>query len=457
MIAPDIPGYGNSDALGDKADISDFANWILELSKTLGLRNPLCYGFHTGAAILLHAIAKEPEYFSAGFLAGVTSFTDDEKDLFGEKYLPINLEENYGEHLVWLWSRLLEQSFFFPWYLPKNNNRLSISHNDAVRLHSMALEMLESKDAYRIGYKAVIQAKTPHFIGKFGDFQIGTYVADPLCEHMNRFDNLPENWERKIFENADELIANVHLHLSSVKKEELIDGSDLARLGMGFANLTNPEFSLNIRYIGDENTSVIEIHPPFRDLDSLVLETQHGAIEMPGHGLSDQLKEPMNLEDTSAFIIDFLKEFFPNAKTIVLHGFSGLLAGHIENKGYEIEFRNSFWPSQEIRERLMLELETLKPDSSGFHLLKAWQIIRHSKFFFPFYEPKQSNAIEFNEFEAESEWLGIEHRAFFRARTGLEFLKQLFSASPRKMLEHKNYVSPDFALRRNDINILENA
>ena len=43
-----------------------------------------------------------------------------------------------------LWNRLLEQSWFFPWYDVSNDSRMLVAHADAGRVHSMLLELLDA-------------------------------------------------------------------------------------------------------------------------------------------------------------------------------------------------------------------------------------------------------------------------------------------------------------------------
>jgi pimeloyl-ACP methyl ester carboxylesterase len=157
-IAPDTPGFGLSDPLPGTPEIEDFADAIMAFVDAVGLGRVAAYGFHSGGIILVTALKRHPERFTGLAVGGYGVWTPAERAAFSETYLPPFRPSAYGEHLVWLWNRILEQSWFFPWYDVRPETRLPLASADPVAIDLAIRDMLDSGDAYRAGYGAVFRA-----------------------------------------------------------------------------------------------------------------------------------------------------------------------------------------------------------------------------------------------------------------------------------------------------------
>ena len=157
-VAPDTPGFGQSDPLAGEPEIGDFAAALDEFLSALGVERCAAYGFHSGGIILVATAKRYPRRFSALAVGGYAIWTAEEMRVFGESYLPPFRPSAYGEHLTWLWNRMLEQSWFFPWFDVRDAARLSVAHAEVDRVHAAVMEMLDAGDAYRAGYGAVLRA-----------------------------------------------------------------------------------------------------------------------------------------------------------------------------------------------------------------------------------------------------------------------------------------------------------
>ncbi|MFN7718443.1 MAG: alpha/beta hydrolase, partial [Sphingomonadaceae bacterium] len=94
---------------------------------------------------------RHPEMFTGLAVGGYAIWTPEEMAVFGDAYLPPFLPSRYGEHLTWLSNRILEQSWFFPWFDVRPEARLSVAHDDPARIHAVVMEMLDAGDSYRRG------------------------------------------------------------------------------------------------------------------------------------------------------------------------------------------------------------------------------------------------------------------------------------------------------------------
>ncbi|TYC86053.1 alpha/beta hydrolase, partial [Novosphingobium sp. BW1] len=193
-IAPDTPGFGQSDPLPDAdATIDDFSDALVDLLDALGLEKVAAYGFHSGGTILVNTLKRAPQRFTALAIGGYAIWTEEESKAFSASYLPPFQPRGYGEHLTWLWNRILEQTWFFPWFDTRKEARIGVAHADPVRVDAVIREMLDSGDAYRVGYGAVLRAprEVPAANDETRPVLILAYAADVLYEHIDRLPALP--------------------------------------------------------------------------------------------------------------------------------------------------------------------------------------------------------------------------------------------------------------------------
>ncbi len=353
-LAPDSPGFGQSEPL-DAANplIGAFADGLCDFLDALGVDRCAAYGFHSGGIILVTAVKRNPERFSRLAIGGYAIWTDEEMRIFGERYLPEFLPEAYGEHLTWLWNRMLEQSWVFPWFDTREEARLSVAHSDVARVAQAVAEMLDAGNAYRAGYGAVLRA--PRDIPPPGPqvppCLITAYDGDPLQAHIDRLGVMPDGWRaQKVASPAD------HQSASLAFLREGIDGTD----------------TTNLAEVTDEGWLVLGgglIHWKGTSGGTLVLHGPAGelappapgdiAIDVPGHGQSDPCE-------------DF-------AATIAAAA-NALGAGAIR------------WPDLPKGDPARLHPD-MTPDRFGQYLQRAWAVARAEVFFDPWYEASAEHAI----------------------------------------------------------------
>jgi haloalkane dehalogenase len=339
-IAPDSPGFGQSEPLSGEPTINDFADATVALLDALGLGQVAAYGFHSGGIILVTALKRHPERFSRLAVGGYAIWTPEEMAIFGEYYLPPFLPSAYGEHLTWLWNRILEQSWVFPWFDVRDAARLSGAHDDPTKVHAVVMEMLDAGDAYRAGYGAVLRA--PRDIPPPGavlpPVLITAYDGDPLQPHIDRLGQMPTGWlAAKVATPRDHQAASLTFLMQA-------GGSEIAVLpeadDAGFVRVTTDAFEGLIHWHGD-------------------------AVDPPGHGLSDRwsAEAPTSWHAWQA-VFDAVER--ATGKAVVL---APLPTGDPD-----------------------LLYPDFIPDRFGAYLLKAWSISRAAALFEPWYEANAGHA-----------------------------------------------------------------
>jgi pimeloyl-ACP methyl ester carboxylesterase len=362
-IAPDTPGFGQSDPLPGAPTIDDFADANIALLDALGLGQVAAYGFHSGGIILVTALKRHPERFSRLAVGGYAIWTPEEMAVFGESYLPPFQPSAYGEHLTWLWNRILEQTWVFPWFDVRDAARLPNPHDDPQKVHAVVMEMLDAGDAYRAGYGAVLRAPRdiPPVDAVTPPVLITAYDGDPLQAHIDRLGPMPKGWSAaKVATPADHQAASLAFLLEG-------DGESVGALpeagDAGFVHVTTTSFDGLIHWHGDH-------------------------VDPPGHGLSDDWKgaPPEAWPDWQAVFESFETA---SGRPVVLPPLP---------KGDP----HLLYPD-------------LAPDRFGAYLTRAWSIARAAALFDPWYEVNAATALPIDAARITPEALAVDTRNRLRA------------------------------------------
>jgi pimeloyl-ACP methyl ester carboxylesterase len=395
-IAPDIPGFGHSDPLADplqlqQPELDDFAIALLEFCNAAGLPPLPAYGFHSGGIMLASTLKHDPARFTALALGGYAIWDDADRAKIGADYVPPNPPKPYGEHLVWLWNRILEQSWYFPWYEPRDAARLPGAHDDVARIDSIIQDLLDSGDHYATGYAAVLRGKRdiPAPGSSTPPVRITAYTGDPLKDHLNRLGEMPANWESYGVDTpADHQAASLEFllaHRAAHSAEPLYIAQDD---DAGFLPVKTASFAGHIHWRGPKGATCLRLHAPGKSAELLQDE---GAIciDMPGHGLSDRwaAQPPTDWAAWQA-VIDAVAEHFGTSDIAI----DPLPIGDPEQ----------LYPD-------------LSPDRFGHYLVRAWAIVRAGHIFAPWYAANAAHAIRIDEAALIPEKLVLEHRALIRA------------------------------------------
>lgn len=385
-IAPDTPGFGESDSLADPdAHIDDFADAMIAFMDALGLARVGAYGFHSGGIILLAALRRAPERFSCVAVGGYAVWTPAERALFAGNYLPPFRPTAYGEHLTWLWNRVLEQTWFFPWFAAEPAMRLSVAHDDAVRVDATVRDMLAAGDAYRVGYGAVLAAPRdiPPADAVTPPVLITAYDGDPLQAHLARLGALPASWGAyAVATPAEHQAASLAFLLEHpAPAPERVGERD----GEGFLRVRTAAYDGLIHWRGDPSETVVDVPAPGRSAALL----PGAAIDPPGHGLSDP---------------------WPGEPPTDWAPWRAVLEAVCAERSFT-SVRHEPAPAGDP-DRLFPDLT---PDRFGAYLTRAWSIVRARHLFAPWYGTTAATALDFDPADLAPEQLAAEHRALLQA------------------------------------------
>lgn len=387
-IAPDTPGFGQSDPLDHPApEIEDFADAIVEFADAVGIGQIAGYGFHSGGIYLVTAMKRHMHRFATLAIGGYAVWNDTERALLGDPYIPANPPKPFGEHLVWIWNRILEQSWYFPWYAPSDATRMPNAHDDPARVHAIILEMLDAGDAYRAGYGAVLRG--PRDIPPADSISppvlVTAYTGDPLKAHLDRLGDMPASWSAHGVDTPAEHQQASLAHLLATAPQTIIEPAQDE--DGGFLPVTTPEFNGLIHWQRRGDANRLICHAPGREGD---LVTGDGiAIDLPGHGLSARWPgTPPETWQAWQAVVDAVAAQF------------GIAA--IAHEPLAIGDPDRLFPD-------------LSPDRFGNYLTTAWAMVRAAHIYAPWYAASKDTAIAIDASALAPNQLAREHRALIRA------------------------------------------
>lgn len=189
VIAPDYPGYGESDPPPEHpaVSIADYAQAVLSVLKHFQLPQVDLIGYHTGAMVSAELAVQQPQRVRRLIQISAPVITPEEVEQFLSYYSPVPLDEA-GTRFTQMWQRILH-----------------------YRGPGMTLEMaatslaenLRAGEAYEWGHHAAFMhaqryaeslAKLAHPIWVMN-------LNDDLCAHTRRVDALLSNGHRTDFPN----------------------------------------------------------------------------------------------------------------------------------------------------------------------------------------------------------------------------------------------------------------
>jgi pimeloyl-ACP methyl ester carboxylesterase len=107
VYAPDLPGYGESDAPPARPSIADYASAIGDFFDSMRFRQIDVLGYHTGSLIAAELAIARPQQVRRLVLAGVPLPSEAERESFRRSPWPVQPTED-GSYLNTEWRRSME-------------------------------------------------------------------------------------------------------------------------------------------------------------------------------------------------------------------------------------------------------------------------------------------------------------------------------------------------------------
>ncbi|WP_189637738.1 alpha/beta fold hydrolase [Thalassotalea sp. HSM 43] len=168
VIAPDSPGYGQSDALtsseqGLKPYVEVLTAFIDALTAAAVITQPkvAVYGNATGAQIAIEFCKAQPQYCQRLLLENACWFYDDEVEQLMSRYFPDLTPTDDGRHIECIADMCRRLFTHFPWFDNREQARFSHQTVSAEVLQLTMNEYLRAGKDYARAYKAAMLNEKP--------------------------------------------------------------------------------------------------------------------------------------------------------------------------------------------------------------------------------------------------------------------------------------------------------
>ena len=407
VIAPDTPGNGLSDPLpGEQPLAEEYAHALAQTLDALGIERCGIFGTHTGGVTATEFGRLYPDRASVVIVDGITCWTEAERADALENYFTPFAPRWDGGHLTWLWSRMREQTIFFPWYAKTLAARMDYDVPSPDRLHQGLLEFLRAGDEYRKPYKAAFIFKGEESIPALTcPAHLMAIAPDVLFEHFDRLPPLPDNIKVERFGNSRrELLDRAVEVLRQYPGQPTLGGPEAPKPTAGltwqdYASVDGGQ--LHMRRSGGAGRPVLVQHDAASD-NNVVRMAAEGfvgkrpviAFDLPGNGESDNTigtdKDAITCTTYAEVSRQALASMGLDSVDYVGtwgSGFTGLELAKMQPGLVEhlVVAHPIYHPESLRRELLAHYTPKLETDWWGGYLLMAWHAMRDQGLFWPWY------------------------------------------------------------------------
>jgi len=409
VIAPDTPGNGSSEPLSaERPGAGDYARVMDRLCAHLGLTEVLCYGFHTGAVFAAELAATHPRRCRALLLDGYPLWTEQEAKEKEDRYFHIEPPRADGAHLASLWSRVLDQTLYFPWHCRDEEHCYLGPPVDPARLHQRCLEFMDSGPNLIDPYRPAMQADgLPRLRRVACPTWLTSVPLDPLYSHLERAGSPPEGWRiqgcdglEQLLQEAEEWFAGhtpgqspppAAWEESACHRFLEVDGGQLYLHCHGKVNGGDGRGGAG---------ATLHLHGAGRSQRQLRLADRsggagpagwHGLLDLPGHGLSTAPfpEEPAGLIELLRTLPDRLAALglprplqWQGHHDPLARWLAASLSGDNEGLVRPAQLQSL---ALELMRKSPETMPQLEPHWSGCHLLAAWHFNRFGRLFQPWH------------------------------------------------------------------------
>ena len=401
VIAPDTPGFGYSDGLADAASgIDRFAEATLEFADALGIERFALFGMHTGGLIGMHLAWIAPQRLHCLIVDGYALFNDAERARYSDRYLPPFLPSWDGAHLRWLWSRMREQLYFFPWCDPAAECAIALQPYSAQGTHEAAMDILDVGDNYRSGYGAAFRYTERQ---RVGELRCPTWLVyrydDVLLSHRQRLPALPDN---VISVEEAGGVEGLHRRMDAILQQCALPPAApvelVARELQGWTRriIDTAIGEAAVWLLRGGADAVLHIHAPGQaPLPVQALQTDARTqivIELPGHAGSAEISAPLGA-DIMQMALRAVIDALAAGQAVALHAHEAAvayvpaLARWLGSRLSEVVLHKPWLLQGGECERLLAQLPDPAVHAAGGHMAEAWQWERERHLLWPWLPP----------------------------------------------------------------------
>lgn len=188
VVAWDLPGYGWSSALSERADsLYDYTLHLRRFIRHFTSSPVKLYGTATGAQLAIAFALAYGEAVAHLYLDNCAHFDDAECDRILERYFIDLTPKPDGSHLQALWQHVCSSCLYFPWYETTDEHRIAQQLPPAAVLQAIVNDYLLAGPNYADAYRAAFLHERAAYVQRL---KVPTilfkWMGSPLLPHINR-------------------------------------------------------------------------------------------------------------------------------------------------------------------------------------------------------------------------------------------------------------------------------
>ena len=406
VFAFDTPGFGDSDPLSpNKKNVHDFADALAEALDVLKMPKCAVFGNHTGACIALEFGRRHSNRVRGLILESLPVFEEPETRDILAHFFPLLRPKWDGTHLISVWSRVRDQSIWFPWFRRNSDALHGWPMPGAEYMHEYAMDFFRAGDAYRAGYGAAFRyAALPAVRALKVPTIFAAVKGDVLASHIDRLPKLRRNQKIEHFGGGSESPAQAVARLlgpyaRGKPPKDPAPRHESGQVGLAYVDL--PKGQVRYRFITaasgrplvmlhDGPGSSQRIEPVMKSLgrDRPVI-----AIDLPGNGGSDShSKQRPTISDYADIVWKAIMRL--RIRKFDLYGAgSGATVAVDMAASYPLRINKLFLdgvlllPASKRKTFAARYTPKITIEPDGSHLYRVWLMLRDQLVFWPWFDP----------------------------------------------------------------------
>ncbi len=202
IIAPDTPGYGQSDPLPPEMlentnDLIPYVEWLKEFIDSFGFKKVGLYGVATGSQIAICFAERYPERLDYVIMDSAAHFSEKERQEIPPHYFPDTSAKPDGSHLTTIWKMSNGLFNWFPWYLEDEEHRIG-SDPTTELVDAVAKAYVTAGSDYAQAYSRAFRSEDANIILKVNQtpVRIIRWQGSIVKKYTDRFDEF--QWPNNI-------------------------------------------------------------------------------------------------------------------------------------------------------------------------------------------------------------------------------------------------------------------
>lgn len=154
VIAPDLPGNGDSYAPAAPLDMPGYADAVARMMDARGIERAAVYGFHAGASVAAELALAHPDRIAATILDSMGLYDLAQAGAFADAYVPDIPLHPHGLHMGAVWHYVRDTYLFWPWFETDATHTRGVGLPPVRDVHDKVMEVLKSLETFGDYYRA---------------------------------------------------------------------------------------------------------------------------------------------------------------------------------------------------------------------------------------------------------------------------------------------------------------